>query len=337
MRVSVNLSLIARTGNQIVLRKARQFGHRVSQIEAAADFKDVCRIRIHLTAGGIFQNLTSDDLEEAEFDYERRSGGIYTGIRSDEWMWRPGNEIRKQVASTVERSICSVLAKAGIQVRHPELVPFWEAFEQTKQTFVRRNLLDWLEAIIPWCWLRNRMPKPRFLQLADAEDASRAALIRDRGSEREFWNAYVDGFDCIVVKGSVGQPGVTSRYSYGTEREAMEFLQTEVVSRRMEGWRTVQVSDFHAVTISYDRSGLGDDHDSQEQVALERDLDSLLSETGNGYCDVGDVLPDRITVFCNVLNVTAAKQLITRVITDGQLADRGIALAENVYGDEVAI
>lgn len=141
-------------------------------------------------------------------------------------------------------------------------------------------------------------------------------LYKDIDGNLYYWESWVDEGEYTVHLGKVGEEGESK------EINDFKVLKDEENSYREKGY--CEIEDLKSIIIQYKIDDMGDADDIDMRNEIEDIMNEELGWTGLGHCDGGEIRTGTINIFCMVIDVKLAFDVIIQALEENEYLEGAV-------------
>ncbi|HTC93842.1 MAG TPA: hypothetical protein VK699_10355 [Terriglobales bacterium] len=241
---------------------------------------------------------------------------VEIGVPESWWRKDQGRNYKRHLAEEIEKglhSMIQLLQKNGRSINSEALLTDWE---KIKRDYLAQNS----ENIAPDPFLAEAMAVLKKFNLTDAPKISpqpRARQMPKLYMGDRYWEAWHDTDKVTIHWGVLGNRGETRivRVRHGVDPYSI--IEKEALEPRAQGYQ--EVTQLSRVEIRYLIEGMGNTNDVDKRHQIQHLMDECLGWTGLGHCAGGEMGSGTMSIFCLVVDVDKAQQIIAQELQKNDL------------------
>lgn len=145
--------------------------------------------------------------------------------------------------------------------------------------------------------------------------------------ELHYWESWNKKKIYTIHWGKVGDNGDQREVKSSLLLNAKDEVVKEEKDKRSQGYK--ELDDLKTIFIQYKIDGFGTPKDLDKRYEIENLMNENLGWTGVGHCDGGEIGSGTMNIFCLVVDISKAKNVIKSSLEKKDLLNGAIIVEEN--------
>lgn len=156
-------------------------------------------------------------------------------------------------------------------------------------------------------------------------------LYKTENDSIHYWEAWINEKNNVTTHwGKIGDKGVTKIITRNWLNSAVKNAKKEEKIYRNKGYS--ESSDLKKIIIQYDIDGFGNEKDISKRHRVEAIMNEELGWTGLGKCDGGDIGSGTMNIFCMVVDIELAYEVIRKSLAKAKKIKGAKIISDNEDG-----